>query len=518
VSITTLSHEVRGWPARRRPWPWRIGLAALVLNLHLFAASGVVRAQPERYELGRRLRQFESAWEQTTDTARRQEATRHIDAAVRSFFAFRLGEAGRLVTRAQAALEERPQPDARTAWAEALYLTLERRLLERSRAAIPIKLAPLYRLEGEVPAGLTLTVSITAADQARTTVSEPITQLPFAATVQAAPWVADADGQLTYTLSADGRPLAQGTLGLALAGDLERRLARLRAADEQLPEARTTDRLTLRWLVSMLTSLARPSTPETDLPAARLLAEAEGLAAALQAGRPYYGRQTAGQHWLAVPTGETRTLVRLQLPARPAGATEPGPTGTAAPVVIALHGAGGSENMFFDTYGNGLIARLAAQRGWLVVAPRSTGLLAEIGPLVDELARLFPIDAQRVFVVGHSMGAAQALAAAVKTPDRLAAVAVLGGGQRYQISDGMKKLPIYVGVGDKDFAYRPVVRMKEGLVQAGLARVVYREYPGIEHLTIVQVALPEVFRFFDAVAAGRPLQPEPNSGPVKTGR
>ena len=51
-----------------------------------------------------------------------------------------------------------------------------------------------------------------------------------------------------------------------------------------------------------------------------------------------------------------------------------GPRGAAKgkplPLVIALHGAGGSENMFFDAYGNGKIVDLCRKRGWLLVAPR----------------------------------------------------------------------------------------------------------------------------------------------------
>ena len=46
--------------------------------------------------------------------------------------------------------------------------------------------------------------------------------------------------------------------------------------------------------------------------------------------------------------------------------------GQSVPLVLALHGAGGSENMFFDGYGDGKVARLCAERGWLLAAPTGT--------------------------------------------------------------------------------------------------------------------------------------------------
>ena len=55
-----------------------------------------------------------------------------------------------------------------------------------------------------------------------------------------------------------------------------------------------------------------------------------------------------GQFWLNLPfpNGEVRIFV-------PEGLSKDRPV----PVVVAMHGAGGSENMFFDTYGDGATLR-----------------------------------------------------------------------------------------------------------------------------------------------------------------
>src|SRR5262249_15763326 len=162
-------------------------------------------------------------------------------------------------------------------------------------------------------------------------------------------------------------------------------------------EAKTTDALTLRSLATLLRQLADGKTLETNYPAARLLREAEGVAEALGKGKRYYGGDKAGQFWLTLPAARGPTAVRGQVPGAGGGGVRgEAKKGKAVPLVIALHGAGGSENLFFDGYGNGAIARMCARRGWLLVATR--GGLADGG--LDEVCRLYPVDKKRIFLVG----------------------------------------------------------------------------------------------------------------------
>ena len=57
------------------------------------------------------------------------------------------------------------------------------------------------------------------------------------------------------------------------------------------------------------------------------------------------------------------------------------------------------------------------------------------------------------------------------------------------------QLPCLVGVGTSDFALGGARTLARALESAG-AETSLREYPGIEHLLVVQVALPDVFAFF----------------------
>ena len=154
--------------------------------------------------------------------------------------------------------------------------------------------------------------------------------------------------------------------------------------------------------------------------------------------------------------------------------------------------------MFFETYGHGRIVDLCRQRGWMLVAPRSGGFGGTpVAEVVDSLAKVYPIDPKRVFLVGHSMGAAGAVGAAQVDPSRYAAVAALGGGGSVRKVAGIASVPFFVGVGTEDFALRGSRGLVASLKRAGVAAVEAREYPAVEHLAIVQVALDDVFRFFD---------------------
>jgi predicted peptidase len=243
--------------------------------------------------------------------------------------------------------------------------------------------------------------------------------------------------------------------------------------------------------------LGQGQTKETDYPAARLLAQAEAANAAIQSGKTYFGGDKTGQFWLRVPNGKNAVTIRLLAP-------DSVNKNKALPLVIAMHGAGGSENLFFEGYGAGKIVSCCQERGWLLVAPRGGfGGGYAAAEVIDEVAKLYPVDKNQVFLVGHSLGAGQAISAAQQTPARFAAVAALGGGGTVKADAALKELPFFIGVGTKDFALAGARGLRDNLNQTNAKSVVYREYEDIEHLVIVREALPEVFAFFDKSAKGK---------------
>jgi dienelactone hydrolase len=115
---------------------------------------------------------------------------------------------------------------------------------------------------------------------------------------------------------------------------------------------------------------------------------------------------------------------------------------------------------------------------------------------VEALADRYRIDRERVMLVGHSMGAGQALAAARAEPGRYRALAAIGGGRPSGSDAALASLPVLVATGTEDFA-RPGAEALAASLERAEAPVTYDLRQGIEHLTIVQECLPRVFEFLD---------------------
>ncbi len=440
-----------------------------------------------RYELGRRLRLFESEWDAVTEAAARKRTIPHLKQATTDFFGGFLSgkqeEAGRGLDRARLALQHETLPAERL-WAESLVARPSHRLVDRT--AIELTLARFYPAKEKLPEGAMLRVQIVGEGKA---VDQPIGELPVKLTLPLKD-VKEGDHVLRTDIVVKDRVLARSEQTLSVVDGLKERLEKAGKAVQALDETPSTDHCTAGSLLTSLERLAEGKTLETDYPASRLLGELEELLRVRTTRKPYHGKDRAGQFWLTLAVKDRRVPVRVQVPA---AAKE----GKPLPLVIALHGAGGSENMFFDGYGNGVITKLCAQRGWLLVATRN-GLADGV---IDELARLYPVDRKKVFLVGHSMGAGQALAAVNREPEKYAAVAALGGGGVIRSSEAITTVAFFVGVGKEDFlALRNTRPLEEGLKRAKVVKAIYKEYDDVEHLVIVQVCLPEVCKLFDEVA------------------
>ena len=178
----------------------------------------------------------------------------------------------------------------------------------------------------------------------------------------------------------------------------------------------------------------------------------------------------------------------------------PGPL----PLVIALHGMGGTEDMFFEAYGAGEAVRQAQARGVVLAAPDDVDAAADV---VEDLRTLLPIDAARVYGVGHSMGAGALLRAAVRQPDLFAALAPIAGGWMSVASPTWSVLattPVLAVTAEQDFGRAITERTARAAKAAGVP-VDLRVLADLDHLLVVGEALPGVFAFFDGKA--RPVAP-----------
>jgi predicted esterase len=214
----------------------------------------------------------------------------------------------------------------------------------------------------------------------------------------------------------------------------------------------------------------------------------DGEIALLEQGRDPYARR-AGDYWRAFAAGVTIVPARVYAP--PAALA----LGRPLPLIIALHGAGGDENLFMEGYGNGAIKKLADEFGFIVLSPSTYTVMPNpqaFDALIDAMRDLYDIDGTRIYVVGHSMGAMVAGSWATLHPDRLAAACLIAGGQ----VTGPAAAPSLVLAAEFDTLFRlPRLRDNAEAAQKTGLPVEFRTIANYGHSLAVNGSLPEAVKW-----------------------
>lgn len=161
------------------------------------------------------------------------------------------------------------------------------------------------------------------------------------------------------------------------------------------------------------------------------------------------------------------------------------------PLLILLHGSNRDGSSLVEKW-----ERLAAKQGFIVVGPDAANpaywKAPDDGPallrdLVDHLRSRYPVDPRRVYLFGHSAGAAFALQMGLLESRYFAAVAIHAGALRsgeetWMPAMAKRKIPFYIAVGDRD-AYFPleVVRATRDALKAQDFPVELVEMPRHDH-------------------------------------
>ncbi|MCE9565168.1 MAG: hypothetical protein K8U57_24310 [Planctomycetes bacterium] len=461
-------------------------LFAVVLFVTIPTAA---QAQPERYEVGRRLKSFEAAWEKFDDPTARERALTGLQTLTKQFFSLKLGEAGRSLDLATFALSADIGPSAARQFVWSLSAFPETRLVDGNAKELSVTIQPFYPVKGDIPKSLELQLWFTNKD----VVTVKPEKFPITVKVPLPPMgeAKELDRKL-YFLADGAKELRPVAIGLSQIADLKPRLAALKKAADGWEQIETLEQATVRDRVKPLLDLAAGEVSDTDIPAAAWLANAESMLD----GKPFFTWRKRGQYWLSVPLGGKKTVAcRVFIPAN-LDKDKP------VPVVFAFHGFGVGANTFFEAYGAGQIVKECDKRGWVLIAPES-GLGYESPPvevILEKLAERYPLDPKRVFLVGHSLGGVRTFILGMT--GKFTAVAVLAGGGKLPMkSEAIAMLPVFIGVGDKDtLGLTGAKSLHKSLVDMGAKGVTYKEYVGLEHLTIVREALPDVFAMFDKAA------------------
>ena len=465
----------------------RFLISALLLGL--FSATKLQAQDAVRYELGKRLASMERAWE-GAEPAKKAQALPHLQAAVKRFFGLHFSEAAGDLDAARLALLDLG-PESPQAWALQFALEPAWRLgaIHPEQAKLLFRLRTLYDSPAPKPKGRVEAIATLRRPAGQVLAKSQGQSLAGTSPLHgeiSLEGVPEGDHELCVEFSLAGRRIGQVAVGVSLAKGLGRRIESLTNAAEH--EDTSIEACTTRRLVRDLIKLRSGETLEIDAPASRWLAEAEDIKK-IDDPQTFYDLGQAGEFWLDVALSTGTQSLRLMSP--PSAGNAP------RPLVIALHGAGGSENMFFEGYGYGAAVRLAKQRGWVLLAPRAPFFgSVDVQGLLHALAQRYRIDPARVFLLGHSMGAAQVLAIARKHPAAYRALAILGGGIAARSDHKLVEVPVYIAAGTLDFGRAGSIALHKSLVKlGGKVRLDLRE--GIEHLTIVQESLPAAFGFFD---------------------
>ena len=134
--------------------------------------------------------------------------------------------------------------------------------------------------------------------------------------------------------------------------------------------------------------------------------------------------------------------------------------GRKAPLIIFLHGGGGSRRKIEDFLWNSQ-AKSVNQENYPfnVLIPRSKGEWEpeDLDLLLEYVLREYDVDERRIYLTGHSMGGAGTWRWASTRPKTFAAIAPVSGGGRNREEgivdlplEGLKNTPIWTFQGDED--------------------------------------------------------------------
>lgn len=457
-------------------------------------------AQNPRLELGRRLKRFEISWE-TASPPHRISAVPFLQKAVRRFFSLSLFEAGREMDRAWLELNRDKKSDALTNALIGSQLLVTPVCADTENDSLAIELASFYETEKEPPQHTSVELKLTAkSGQLRAK-----TQLSMDELARGTSWklngLVEGDYILTLTFVQGESTFSLPPVTISRIKDLRRRLMELeksaaaRKSAARAPKASTMDQTlaaTLRDEARFFRNLMKGLSQEADFPYLERLKNCELLIAFRDSPKHNSSKYVgAREFWISLADSNRSVPTRIRLPSN---------LKNPVPVLFVFHGAGGSENMFFETYGAGRVISESAKRGWIVVSPRQGlfGLALDIDKMLTALEAIAPIDRTRIMLLGHSMGAAQVVQQVRAHPSLPVAAIALGGGGRLSPKDGRQsqKVSWYVGAGSEDFGLANAKRLERSLVESNI-NVRFKTYKDVEHLVVVQAAIDDAFAFLD---------------------
>jgi predicted esterase len=320
--------------------------------------------------------------------------------------------------------------------------------------------------------------------------------------------VADGTYQVRVEVMDGAKALGSTTLRIIAVKGLDDSLARIDKEAAAAPESIRADAL---YPADFVRNVNRGRVDAGAFDVTKEIATVNDLLASAKTGKDPFAGRTGDfkRHYMLKAAGEIMPY-RLYIP--------PAYDGTKAyPMVLALHGLGGTEDsMFGQAY---RVPVEAEKRGYIVASPlgyridggygraaTKAGTLSE-ADVMEVLARVrhdYKIDDNRIYLLGHSMGGFGTWVLGPKYPTIWAAMAPISGGGQPASLEKIRDIPEIVVHGDADNVV-PVSSsrtMVEAAKKLGI-EVKYIEVPGGTHGDVAAPNMSAIFDFFDAHRKGK---------------
>ncbi len=229
------------------------------------------------------------------------------------------------------------------------------------------------------------------------------------------------------------------------------------------------------------------------------------------------GPSSADERWKHELKRRTGNLTPLQYFVQmPAGAE----SGEAKklPAIIFLHGAGEIGMDVAHLASSPILAYAKGKKGFpfIVIAPQCPAggwwesLMPELEDFLDEIIAKYPIDTERIYLTGLSMGGFGSWRLAAEHPERFAALVPICGGGDPQDVERIKDLPIWDFHGGKDptVSIEQSYEMVEALRKVH-GRVRFTVYAEAGHNSWDQAYnTDELYRWMLKQSRGKPAEPQ----------
>lgn len=180
-------------------------------------------------------------------------------------------------------------------------------------------------------------------------------------------------------------------------------------------------------------------------------------------------------------------------------------------LIFFLHGRGESNGplSLVAKWGPPMMAARGDDLPYIIVSPQcptedwwsNETQLNRLTELLNHIAATFPIDEQKIYLTGLSMGGFGSWALAAKHPTRFAAVVPICGGGDPATAKHLIDIPIWAFHGDQDGAvpYSKSIEMVDAIKSAGGTKIRFTGMEHFGHNTWSAVyATPEVFQWMES--------------------